>query len=193
MSAPVTIRRRTRSTAAADTVLTPVVSTVAGAIPAAAPILPSDTSLQLARPAARPVARSSDDYAVGYGKPPRGRPFAPGHSGNPNGRPKGSKNFHTLVEEALNETVAVREKGREQMISKRQVGALRLANKVAEGDPKVLAMLWKMSVDRGAKPDPAGRADQEAIATDGRSLDDADVIAELVAMALQGTALGTEA
>ena len=32
---------------------------------------------------------------------PRGRPFQPGQSGNPNGRPKGSRNKTTLLAEAL--------------------------------------------------------------------------------------------
>ncbi len=32
---------------------------------------------------------------------PRGRPFAPGESGNPNGRPKGSRNKTTIAAEAL--------------------------------------------------------------------------------------------
>lgn len=37
--------------------------------------------------------RPSDrDYAVGYGKPPADTRFQPGRSGNPKGRPKGSRN-----------------------------------------------------------------------------------------------------
>lgn len=42
----------------------------------------------------RPFARrpESSDYDVGYGKPPGGTRFKPGQSGNPRGRPKGSKN-----------------------------------------------------------------------------------------------------
>jgi hypothetical protein len=35
------------------------------------------------------------------GSKPRGRPFAPGKSGNPNGRPKGARNETTLAAEAL--------------------------------------------------------------------------------------------
>jgi hypothetical protein len=35
------------------------------------------------------------------GSKPRGRPFAPGTSGNPNGRPKGARNKTTVAAEAL--------------------------------------------------------------------------------------------
>ena len=45
-----------------------------------------------------PPARS---YEVGYGKPPQGSRFSPGTSGNPRGRPRGSKNRNKLP--ALNE------------------------------------------------------------------------------------------
>ena len=34
----------------------------------------------------------SDDYEVGYGKPPKSRQWKPGQSGNPKGRPKGARN-----------------------------------------------------------------------------------------------------
>jgi hypothetical protein len=38
---------------------------------------------------------------VGYGRPPKHSQFAPGRSGNLNGRPKGSKNMTTLLQEEL--------------------------------------------------------------------------------------------
>ena len=81
-------------------------------------------------------AEVQPNCAVGYGRPPRGRPFEPGQSGNPKGRPKGSRNTVTLLSEALDERVMVREGGREKMISKRDVGLGLLANNFAEGDPK---------------------------------------------------------
>ena len=43
------------------------------------------------------------DYEVGYGKPPRHTRFELGRSGNPQGRPGGSKNLLTLLNEALKE------------------------------------------------------------------------------------------
>ena len=46
-------------------------------------------------------AEKQDDYEVGYGKPPRHTWFKKGQSGNPRGRPCGSKNLKTLLSEAL--------------------------------------------------------------------------------------------
>ena len=46
-------------------------------------------------------------YAVGYGKPPRHSRFEPGQSGNPRGRPPGSKNLSSLLKKALDEPVIV--------------------------------------------------------------------------------------
>jgi len=46
------------------------------------------------------------DYEVGYGKPPKATQFQPGSSGNPQGRPRGSKNRATgRTEERLKEIV----------------------------------------------------------------------------------------
>jgi hypothetical protein len=92
------------------------------------------------------VASNSDteptaDYAVGYGKPPRHRGFQKGRSGNPKGRPKGSKNFATLLTEALDEKVQVTEDGRRRRIAKRELVIKQLVNKSAAADLRAIKQL----------------------------------------------------
>jgi uncharacterized protein DUF5681 len=43
----------------------------------------------------------SEDYAVGYGRPPLETRFQMGQSGNPGGRPRGTKTLAALLSEAL--------------------------------------------------------------------------------------------
>src|SRR5262245_59863339 len=82
--------------------------------------------------------------AVGYRRPPVNRQFKPGQSGNPRGRPKGSKNLVTMVAEALNEKMKVRTKdGRTRTLSKQELMVEVMVNKAVAGDPKAFAMVEK--------------------------------------------------
>src|SRR5208282_1497815 len=78
---------------------------------------------------------------VGYGKPPQATRFRKGQSGNPRGRPRGSRNFASLVEEALAEPVAINENGRRRKASKLQVIVKQLVNKAAQGDHRSIQLL----------------------------------------------------
>lgn len=44
------------------------------------------------------MPNESNEYEVGYGKPPKKHQFKPGYSGNKKGRPKGSLNVFTEIE-----------------------------------------------------------------------------------------------
>jgi Family of unknown function (DUF5681) len=78
-------------------------------------------------------------YEVGYGKPPRGTQFKPGQSGNPRGRPHGQRNLSTLLKEALNEKVTLREGDRTRKVPKALAILLRILNSALQGEPKATA------------------------------------------------------
>jgi len=88
------------------------------------------------------------DYKVGYKKPPLHARFKKGQSGNPSGRPKGSKNFSTLLAEALNERVVITEDGRRRRISKGELGVRQLANKFAMAEAQATKMLLGLMLER---------------------------------------------
>src|SRR4051794_5423367 len=109
------------------------------------------------------------DYEVGYGKPPRHSRFQKGRSGNPKGRPRGSKNLSSLLNDALNGWVVVVENGRRKKITKREAIITELVNKSASADLKatqiVLAMLSDLEsrADASADLTPFTEADQQVI------------------------------
>ena len=84
---------------------------------------------------------NEDDYEVGYGCPPKHSRFQKGTSGNGKGRPKGSRNFQTLLQQELDAQVVVNEQGRKRHISKRQVMVKQLVNKAAQGDLRALLVV----------------------------------------------------
>jgi len=80
-------------------------------------------------------------YDIGYRRPPPSGQFKKGASGNPKGRPKGSKNLFTLLEYELNQKVMVNEGGRRKSVTRMQAIVMRLISAALQGDPKALAAL----------------------------------------------------
>jgi hypothetical protein len=109
-------------------------------------------------------------YEVGYGKPPRGAGFEKGQSGNPCGRPPGSRNLTTLLNDTLNETVTITENGRRRKITKREAVIKQLVNKSASADPRSLKILLDLMLNLEARarssadPTPdVGAGDEEVL------------------------------
>jgi hypothetical protein len=78
---------------------------------------------------------------IGYRRPPRSSQFKKGASGNPKGRPKGSKNFLTLLEQELNEKVVVNEGGRRKSVTRLQAMVKRMVAAALQGEPKAVLAL----------------------------------------------------
>jgi len=93
-------------------------------------------------PATRAKRNSrSKQSEIGYGKPPRQHQFQPGQSGNPKGRPKGSKNESTILREIFNRKVESRSGGRTRKITILEGILLRIADDSLKGNTKSAAFL----------------------------------------------------
>ena len=122
---------------------------------------------------ARPPTTDDDarDYKVGYKKPPLHTRFKKGQSGNPRGRPRGAKNFSSVLNDALNQRVVVTENGRRRKISKRDLGIRQLVDRFAMAEMQATRMLLGLMLERErlvAAASPAerrsfGAADQKVI------------------------------
>jgi hypothetical protein len=100
-----------------------------------------------------PPNTPSDDK-VGFGKPPRHSRFKKGQSGNITGRPRGSKNFATLLNQALNQTITVVENGRRRKITKREAVISQLVNKSAGADLRAIKILFDIQQALEARSEP---------------------------------------
>ena len=83
----------------------------------------------------------SGDYKVGYGKPPKKHRFKKGQSGNPRGRPKGTRNLKTDLAEELAERISLREGERALRVSKQRALLKSLMAKALKGDARAAALI----------------------------------------------------
>jgi hypothetical protein len=77
---------------------------------------------------------------TGYSKPPIATQIKAGQSGNPKGRPKGSKNLRTLIKQAADAKIVVQEGGRRKKVSKMDLAVTQMMNKAAQGEPRFVHM-----------------------------------------------------
>ncbi|HLI12751.1 MAG TPA: DUF5681 domain-containing protein [Alphaproteobacteria bacterium] len=78
----------------------------------------------------------SKSYDVGYAKPPVGSQFKPGQSGNPKGRPRGSKNIGTRSRQTFLRLVPLKENGRYRRVIMIGAVIISLGARAIHGDPK---------------------------------------------------------
>ena len=113
-----------------------------------------------------------NEYEIGYGKPPETTRFKTGKSGNPKGRPKGSKNTHKMLEEILSQKIEVVENGKPVKISKKAAALTQLVNKAVKGDTKAIATLIPHMQIADVKQEEQNQV-MEALKKDDRAIIDA--------------------
>jgi len=116
----------------------------------------------------------------GYGKPPRANRFGKGNSGNPSGRPKGSKNLRTLIKQAAAKKVSVYEDGKTMRKTKMDIAVTQMFNKAVKGEPR----FTQMAIEHYGNAENAPAADNTV---DSFQEADAAVVAESVARIRRGT------
>jgi hypothetical protein len=79
------------------------------------------------------MTETKRDYEAGYGKPPAGRPFKEGQSGNPSGR-RTKKTAGPLLVRKFEEQVVIATNGRRQKTTRREVVMIQLVDQPAGAD-----------------------------------------------------------
>ena len=85
---------------------------------------------------------TNNEENIGYGNPPKATRFAKGKSGNPKGRPKGSRNTYKLLEDLLEEKIVLLQNGKEVRLSKKAAILLQAVNSAVKGDLKAIQQLF---------------------------------------------------
>jgi hypothetical protein len=96
---------------------------------------------------------------IGYGNPPAHTRFKKGTSGNPKGRPKGTRNLAIVLERTLREKVIINENGIRKTITKLEAAIKQLVNKAASGD---LVAMRQLSALAGSAEIQAAASQKES-------------------------------
>ena len=101
------------------------------------------------------------DYEIGYGKPPVGRRFQKGQSGNPRGPRR--KDLSALLTAALNEPAYAMIDGRRRKITKREAIVKQMVNESAGANLRATKMLFDMLKEVEQKAGAAAPAEPEKL------------------------------
>jgi hypothetical protein len=104
---------------------------------------------------------SGEDDVVGYASPPKGSRFRKGLSGNPSGRPRGSRDLRIDLSEELAEPTLVEEDGLKLRVSKQRAVLKALMRKALRGDIRAINTILNLW-SRMAAAEPEDHPDPTA-------------------------------
>jgi len=96
-------------------------------------------------------------YTIGHKKPPKSGQFTKGHKRS-KGRPKGSKNIRTIVEQELLGTLTYTEGGKKKSGTKLGIILRTQTNKAMQSDSKAAAFVFGVAGKYLPQPEPEGES-----------------------------------
>ena len=120
------------------------------------------------------------DYTIGYGKPPKGRPFQKGQSGNPR-TPRGQNGFAALLAAELDARVTITINGRRRRMTKREAIVAQMVDKSTSADLRAIKMLIDMQKEAEAKTGTASPVSAELTGPAELAAEDREVVELFVA------------
>ncbi len=93
------------------------------------------------------MADENAPYEIGYGKPPKTTQFAKGRSGNAKGRPKGTKNFASVVLKESRQPVRVNGPRGTRTVTKLEAAMMQIGTQAAQGELRAAREFFQL-VDR---------------------------------------------
>ena len=106
------------------------------------------------------MSEKKRDYEIGYGKPPKGRPFQKGQSGNPRA-PRGQNGFAALLAAELDQRVTITINGRRRRMTNREAIVAQMVDKSTRADLRAIKMLADMQKEAEAKAGTAAPGSAE--------------------------------
>lgn len=85
----------------------------------------------------------SKSEPVGYKQPPKFHQFKKGKSGNPMGRPKGSKSLKRAIIDEANKKIEISENGQVKSATKMEILAMAIWAKALKGDSRAMSEVMK--------------------------------------------------